>query len=158
MITGETIKSSISQAIRNGFSVTEGVPPVVVYPVIYKEKMDQNSTKPCFFIWTNDVSVDKLMNDNYELTYQMNIRYFVEEDSENAYEKMCYTGLKLTEVLRYIYTKMIINNTEQMKRLTGTQIEFKIVENVLQFFVTYKIKAYIPLEEVTKMEQLIINN
>lgn len=157
-IAGETVKSSIALAIRSAFAVTSGTPPLTVYPKIYKEKVIQDMVKPCFFIWVMDVKAEKRMNYNYDLTFQMNIRYHPADDDESSYETLMGVGLKLTEVLSAVYMPISINGTAANKKVKGTQTSYNITDNVLQFYTTYSLKAFIPEEEIEKMEQLIINN
>lgn len=157
-IAGETVKSSIALAIRSAFAVASGTPPSTVYPVIYKEKIIQNMSKPCFFIWVMDVKVEKQMGNNYELTFQMNVRYHPADDNESSYQTLMAIGLNLTEVLSAVFMPISINCTAANKKVKGTQTSYNITDNVLQFYTTYSLKAFIPQEEVEKMEQLIINN
>ena len=157
-IAGETVKSSIALAIRSAFAVTSGTPPSTVYPVIYKEKIVQNMKKPCFFIWVMDVKVEKKMNNNYDLTFQMNVRHHPADDDESAYETLMAIGLKLTEVLSAVFMPISVKGIAANKKVKGTQTSYNITDNVLQFYTTYALKAFNPQEEVEKMEQLIINN
>ena len=70
---GESIKSAISLKIKSNFAITSGEPPITIYPTIYKEQMVQGMDKPSFFIWQMDVEQEKLMRNNYERVYQMNV-------------------------------------------------------------------------------------
>lgn len=164
-ITGESIKSAIALKIRSSFAVTTGEPPITIYPTIYKEKVVQDMKKPCFFIWVMDVSQEKLMRNNYERLYQMNIRYHPEEKDPKTYETLADIGNKLLDYLTTIDVPIFLgrydgegNPIEDSKPITGRQMNYEIKEDVLQMFVTYKLKAKQALEAVPDMEQLEIIN
>ena len=164
-ITGESIKSAIALKIRSSFAVTTGEPPIAIYPTIYKEKVVQDMKKPCFFIWVMDVSQEKLMRNNYERLYQMNIRYHPEEKDPKTYETLADIGNKLLDYLTNINVPIFLgrydgegNPIEDSKPITGRQMNYEIKEDVLQMYVTYKIKAKQLMEEVPEMEQLEIIN
>jgi len=164
-ITGESIKSAIALKIRSSFAVTTGEPPITIYPTIYKEKVVQDMKKPCFFIWVMDVSQEKLMRNNYERLYQMNIRYHPEEKDPKTYETLADIGNKLLDYLTNINVPIFLgrydgegNPIEDSKPITGRQMNYEIKEDVLQMYVTYKVKAKQLMEEVPEMEQLEIIN
>lgn len=157
-ITGDYTKSAVSRTIREGFKkVSEDDPPVTTYPRIYKEKTLQNMTKPCFFIWVMDVLIEKQMRNNYNLGYQMNIRYHPQEELESSYSECMQVGIQLAEYLSMVYMPITVDGVETNRLVKGTQMSYNITDNVLNFFVTYNIRAYIPQEEIEKMKQLIIN-
>lgn len=143
-ITGETIKSAIAIKVHNTFAVTNGTPPITTYPTIYKEKIIQDMNKPCFFIWIMEGGSEKRMNDNYDLTYQMNIRYHPKDHDEKAYENLSHIAIDLVEALSSIEVPILVNDIPVDKKVRGTQITYEIVDGVLQFYVTYKLKAFIP--------------
>lgn len=152
-ISGETIKSAISLKITN--TITAANPSIK----IYKEKIVENFKKPCFFIWTMDVSHEKQMRNNYERTYQMNIRYHINENIPNKYEILCSAGNALMDALKEINVPVYIDDDlEELRPVFGKKMSYKIDEGVLQMFVTYiiKTKAWIP--KVPDMQTLDINN
>ena len=104
------------------------------------------------------MKVEKRMNNNYDLTFQMNVRYHPDDKDESSYETLMAVGLKLTEVLSAVFMPISIKGIAANKKVKGTQTSYNITDNVLQFYTTYALKAFIPQEEVEKMEQLIINN
>ena len=143
-ITGETIKSAISLKIRSAFATTSGTPPVTTYPTIYKEKVVQGMIKPCFFVWTMDVSPVKRMKNTFEFPYQMNVRYEPSEDDEEKYKSCMSVAMTLTEALSSIDVPIDVNGTEVLKQVYGRDMEFSITDDVLQFFVSYTLRGYIP--------------
>lgn len=164
-ITGESIKSAISLKLKSSFAITNGTPPITIYPNIYKEKVVQGMKKPCFFIWVMDVSQEKLMRNNYERIYQMNIRYHPEEKDLTTYETLADIGNKLLEHLTEIDIPIFLgrydkegNAIEDIKPIRGSQMSFKIADDILQTFVTFTIKGKLAEEEKPQMQTLKIND
>ncbi len=164
-IIGETIKSAISLKIRSAFATTSGTPPVITYPTIYKEKVVQGMIKPCFFVWTMDVEQEKLMRNNYERVYQMNVRYHPEDNDLKCYQTLADIGNKLLEYLTQIEVPIFLGRydtegepIEDMKSIRGSQMSFNIVDDVLQVFVTYVVKMKLVEAALPYMEQLFLNS
>ena len=158
-ITGETVKSAISLKIRSAFATTSGVPPVTTYPTIYKEKVVQGMTKPCFFVWTMDVSPVKRMKNTFEILYQMNIRYEPREDDEEKYKSCMDVAMTLIEALSSIDVPIDVDGAEVLKRVYGRDMEFSITDDVLQFFASYTLCGYVPEAAIPPfMEQITINS
>jgi len=165
-ITGESIKSAIALKLKSSFAITNGQPPITIYPTIYKEKIVQGMKKPCFFIWVMDVSQEKLMRNNYTRDYQMNIRYHPEDKDTKTYETLSAIGNKLLDKLTLIEVPIFIgrydsggNPIEDKKPVRGMQMSYEITEDVLQFYVTYSIKAKQVIDEIPDMGTLeIIQN
>lgn len=157
-VTGESIKSAISLKIKSRFAQTSGEPPISIYPTIYKEKVVQGMEKPCFFIWVVDVTQDKIARGLYTIEYQMNIRYHGQDDDPNAYSTLSDIGHKLLEALVSIDVPILVaEGVEGTKPVYGKQMDFKIVEDVLQVFVTYSIRAREKSAEATNMNLLTLN-
>lgn len=145
-ITGESIKSAIALKLKSSFATSIETSPLT----IYKEKMVQNMKKPCFFIWPIDVASVKLMRNNYEITSQMLIKFFPKEDDVHAYMTAHQVGIDLLEHLATIEVAG--------KPVVGKQMSFKIVDEVLQMFVTYKVKARTQLPAIPDMQTLELND
>lgn len=160
-ITGESIKSAIALKLKSSFANTNGSPPIT----IYKEQIVQGFKKPCFFVWVMDVSQEKLMRNNYERVYQMNVRYHPEEKDTKTYETLSDIGNKLLEYLTQIEVPIFLGRydnegepIEDMKPIRGSQMSFKIVDDVLQVFVTYVVKMKLVEAAMPYMEQLFLNS
>ncbi len=133
-IKSETVKSAIAAKLISSFTS----------PTIYKEKVLGGIIKPCFFILTVDLEQKQLMRNNYNRTYQMNVRYHPEEDDEQSYEHLTSVGTKLMTALQHIDLPMFLGNydvvtgkpIEEVLPVKGTQINFRITDSVLLFFVT----------------------
>jgi hypothetical protein len=156
-MTGETIKSSIAMTIREFFKIMDG--DNVTYPVIYKEQIVQDFEKPSFFVWTIDVSQRK-EGRAYMRDYQMNIRYHPQEDDPNKFETLCQIGEELLSCLDYIQVPISTNGvTERTLPVKGSQMDFQIKDNILQFYVTYtirvkKVESSIPLMKGLEINQI----
>lgn len=164
-IMGESIKSAISLKIRSNFAITSGEPPITIYPTIYKEQVVQGMDKPSFFIWQMDVEQKKLMGNSYERVYQMNVRYHPEENNLRCYQTLADIGNKLLEYLTQIEVPIFLGYhddegepIEGMKPIRGSQMSFKIVDDVLQVFVTYVVKMKMVEVALPSMETLDIIN
>ncbi len=161
-ITGESIKSAISLRLRNKYAVSNDQTKTVTYPTIYKEKMVENMVKPCFFIWTMDVSQEKELRNNYTRAYQMNIRYHPVDKDGRCYENLCEKGNELLDYLSQISLPIIVgydandNAIVDDKPIYGTQMSFTITDDVLQVYVTYSIRAKQQLPKDIPMQTLKI--
>ena len=164
-ITGEIVKSAISLKIRSAFATTSGTPLATTYPTIYKEKVVQGMIKPCFFVWQMDVEQEKLMRNNYERVYQMNVRYHPEDNDLKRYQTLADIGNKLLEHLTHIEVPIFSGRydnegepIEDRKPIRGSQMSFNIVDDVLQVFVTYVVKMKMVAAALPFMQQLFINS
>lgn len=154
-ITGETIKSPIALKIREHFKQVDG--EVITYPSIYKEQTVKDFDKPSFFIWTMDVNWDKVGKNRYEGLYQMNVRFHPEDEDENKYETLCRIGTELCDCLETINVPISTDGeNEIILPVRGTDMEYKILDDILQFYVNYTLKAKRPITEI-KMETLTTN-
>lgn len=151
-VNGEIIKSAIALKIRQNVTLQDNTP----YK-IYKERVVQGFTKPSFFIWTLDVDQQKQMRNNFERHYQMSVRVHLKDNATKTYEQLSELGNKLLCVLSLIDVPILVDsNTLGTLPVTGTQMSFNIVDDVLQFFVTYKIRIKQKLAEHSKMQVLNI--
>lgn len=139
-LTGETIISSIALAIRSFFAT--GTAPDIKYPKIYKERTVEGFYRPCFFIWSLPVETEKLLRDLYKKKFQMVVRYHPETGTDTTYEKLRQAGEDLVECLESINVPITINGTDEiLLPVRGKDIEYKIEDGILQFFVTYIVQA-----------------
>lgn len=151
-VTGEIIKSAIARNIAKNIKL-EGSTPFK----IYKEKTVQSFHKPSFFIWVLDVSQEKLMNNNYQRDYQMNIRFHTVDDNPKEYEVLSDVGNQLLCSLALLNVPILdTNKVEVTKPVKGKQMSFNIVDGVLQFYVTYTIKAKTSLTQAPTMRGMTI--
>ena len=136
MITSETIKSAIAKVLSENFKDFK----------IYKNKARQ-SVYPCFFIRQLDVDDKRIAINKYERDYLINIRCHILNPN---YSKLDEIGFKLFEVLDIIDNKDI--------RLVPRKRNYEIKDDVVQFFISYKVRLIKePSNEGAKMQSLKIN-
>lgn len=138
-ITGEYIKSAVSNKIAINIDRKE-------YLAIYKEKQEQNLQRPCFFVLELNTTQDKEMNDNFTRSYLINVRYHPQSSERCKYEKCAEIG----NLLSYHLTE--INEADGMIR--GSNIKYEIVDEILHFSVTYKVRIRKEAEPVVKQQTL----
>lgn len=150
-ITGESVKSAIARKLAADFGSQTPAPK------LYKEQILQNLVKPYFFIWIMDVSQEKLMNRNYTLAYQMNIRYHPKDEDTATYETLSSVAIKLFETLSTIELPVLTLiddvEVEQLKPVVGSQMNYSINDGVLQFYVTYNLRVM-----KDRIPRVIMNN
>ena len=155
-ITGETIKSAIARKLSNSTFVA------VNSFKLYKEMTRQSFSLPAFFIWTINVEQTKEAKNRFRLNYSMEVRFHPNTRDPISYEKLCSVGTELLDYLETIYVPILEVGPdgaliEVLRPVRGKQMEFKIVEDILQFLVDYSIRAARPLEEIPDMQTLKIN-
>lgn len=94
---------------------------------IYKEKVEQGFKTPCFFVTCLNVEQNKVKREKYDRDYLFNIRFHMKEPKRI---ELLLTGEKLQELLQ--------NIKQDNEILIGKELKYEIVDNVLQFFVSYK--------------------
>ena len=111
----------------------------------YVEDVEQNLSKPCFTI---DIIVPLQRSRSpllYDRTMPMVIHYHTADKKDT--KKDCYgVAEKLTECLEYLPFKGTT--------LRGENISWQIVDEVLQFFITYKFTTRKDTEDEIKMYDL----
>jgi len=171
MITGESIKSAISSKLAAEYPTVYDIddPEVVLFRgiPIYKEKIAQGAERPYFAIAQLDLDQQKLMKEKYNRLYQMKVSYYSNIGDLQQFKNLDEMGNELLELLRTIEVESgqpIITEVEgfedvvtpQMYPVRGIQMSSKIVDDVLQFFVSYLVRVEIP-QEHTKMTNLSTN-
>lgn len=151
-ITGELIKSAIAKQIKASHDAK-----------IYKEQIVQNFSRPCFFIWTITVEQRQLTRQLFERIYMMEVRYHAQEEDARLYETLCEIGNKLAFELKSIDVPILVRGEseeliEQLLPVKGTEIEFKVSDDVLIFNVNYNVKMRLPSTQQIPMQTLDIHN
>ncbi len=98
----------------------------------YMENVEQNLTKPCF---TTDMLIPLQRSRSphlYDRTMPIVVHYF--SDSKTDIKKDCYSmAEQIVECLEYLPFEGGL--------IRGDDISFQIVEDVLQVFITYRIRT-----------------
>ena len=95
----------------------------------------------------------------------MNVRYHPEDNDLKRYQTLADIGNKLLEYLTQIEVPIFLGRydiegepIEDRKPIRGSQMSFKIVDDVLQVFVTYVVKMKMVEAALPFMETLDIIN
>lgn len=88
----------------------------------------------------------------------MKVEYHLEETDYDRHSEYRDMGERLLGILRTIDLPDKYKGDKIITRLVkANKMSFQIVENVLQFFVNYKIKVKLILPDPVKMQELEIN-
>lgn len=112
----------------------------------YVEDVEQDLKKPCF---TVDLLIPLQRSKSpilYDRTMPLVVHYF--SDSKNNLKKDCYAiGERLVECLEYLPFENTI--------IRGENISWKIEDDVLQAFITYKFTTRLVVESEDSMEEIM---
>lgn len=99
------------------------------YPeiTVYKEKIKQGFKTPCFFVTCLDSEQNKIGRNRYSREYLFNIRFHI-DDSKRI--DLLQKGEELEVLLQELKKEEVVIYSRNFK--------FEIVDNVLQFFCSYK--------------------
>lgn len=101
---------------------------------IYRESIRQGLTEPCFFIQVLSPSVRQVRMNRYFRSYAFCIQYFPE--SEEKRKECGKAAEQMMDCLEYI------RMDGEDHPLRGTEMHYEIVDDVLNFFVTYDCYVY----------------
>lgn len=132
------IDKIIAKSLKQNFSNSK----------IYTERAEQIQP-PSFLINTVKDSFDKKLGNLYKNEVFYQIVYIENEDKQyiTDYEKLKEIGFKLYDIFEVIQTDII---------LKGYDMSYRIEDNTLQFFVTFKIRYYRQKEQIL-MQNLKLN-
>ena len=128
------IRSMISSAIGAAFPDA----------IIYKEQASQIE-RPAFYIGEIKVSQDKSIGNRYYRYHSLVVRYFPVEDNLTDYEDLSDVADKLYSSLEYL--------AYDGWRGRGIQMNHRIEDNVLQFYLTVQLALKRPTND-PKMENI----
>ena len=115
---------------------------------IYTDSVKQGLKEPCFFIFCLNPEKKPYMGNRDLRKNNFCIQYFP-ADSNNANEECNAVAERMYSCLEYI------NVSGNLKR--GTKMNYKIVDEVLNFFVDYDLFVYKDIIETTTMQELTKN-
>ncbi|WP_101773995.1 phage tail terminator family protein [Peptostreptococcus faecalis] len=110
---------------------------------IYADENKQDFDEPCFFISLIHSMKNRMLGGRQERSYPLDIKYF----DENA------TISELNEIGDYLYEALDLLDVEG-KLIRGLDMEYKIVDNILHFFVTYPAVLEYESGRIDKMQDL----
>jgi hypothetical protein len=135
-IESETIKNAITKSIAQ------------IYPneTIYKNTVNQGVKNSYFFVSQLNTDYEKTSKDKYKINYLFNIRYYKENATKSELESVAFS---LFSKLSTLKDKEVIAFSKN--------INHEIVDNVLQFFVSYRVNIINQIERDINMNEIDIN-
>lgn len=154
-IKGDFIISAMAKNIANRLKNDSIDPPII--PTIFKNKIMEGAVEPFFVLSVIDVTQENGMTASAWRTYRMKVEYYLEESDYGRHSEYRDMAEKLFGILRIIDIPDKQDGDEVVTRKAkASKMNYQIIENVLQFFVNYKIKAKLILPEEPKMQVLEI--
>lgn len=116
---------------------------------IYVENIEQGLKEPCFFVKTLDVSQQKYIGNRYLLTVPLDVHYFPARKKKRT--EMHDAAMRL----QYILERITMLNGEMVN---GVKAHYEIVDDVLHYFITYKMVVKYSTDPVDNMGNLAIDS
>lgn len=129
-IISSTIKDAMIAKIYSSF-------PTIP---MYEETIQQGALRPYFLISQIDMSQTKESTNKYDRLYQMKVEYDVAINDPETNSKLETMGDALMGILDTISVE--VGNGSSSYPVIGRFIDYKIVNDELQFFVSYPIRVY----------------
>jgi len=98
---------------------------------IYTETVKQGFKEPCFFIMVLNSEETPMMGTRYFREYSLDIHYFPRNRNDKN-DEIIEVAEKLFDALEYV----TIDNGNKIR---GLKRNYEIVDDVLHFFITYKV-------------------
>ena len=130
------IKNGITNALFNAFADAD----------IYTDNVEQGIHQPCFFVMLLDNEEEPLLLNRAYRTANFDIHY-INDDATNAEREQIAS--KLYALMRFIDTAS--------GKVHGVKLRHETVDNILHFFVTFKITVKYYTDDVEKQENLNVN-
>lgn len=116
----------------------------------YVEDVEQNLTKPCFVVGTLNPLIRSTNAVRYKRTFPMVVHYFTDKKSTSEAKKDSYSiAERIFDSLEYLRVDDCL--------IRGENIEWELVDGVLQFFITYTVDVRKELE-INYMEDGTLND
>lgn len=136
MLAGDLIKSALARRLAALFP---GI-------TIYKEKVEQGLKYPSFFILQLNVTQEGDLRPYKWLNFQMNIRYRPTKDYNSKRSELDQLGLDMIDGLEEVEV--------EGKPLRGRDMNYEIIDGVLQFFINFRMRVKKEQEAGQKMLEL----
>lgn len=164
-VKGEKIKSAISNKLYQTFKIEDvNKPSTFICDTIYKDKTPQLVVRPAFFIHILDVQLEKRMFNQFDKMYNLVVRYELAEYDIQNYHKLNEIGAQLFTALKQIELEIpafYLDEHQKKHKATlpirGTRMEYTIQDNILHFFVTYKLRVFEDIEKEPEMKEVKTN-
>lgn len=136
MLVGDIIKSALAKRLKALFPEC----------TVYKEKVEQGLKYPSFFILQLNTTKDRDLRPFGWLNFQMNIRYRPNKDYNSKRSELDEIGMDLLDGLEHIE----VDGTP----LRAGDMNYQIVDGVLQFFINFRMRIKQKLAAGQKMLEL----
>ena len=170
MITSSSIKNAVVEAIKNcDNSVTIGkrISGSIVNTAVNlssvtvrKEAIASESSRPFIGVMQNNLTQRKIHNQEFERLYQMKVVFFSVIDDLRLNQSLDEVGDALMDVLSEIQVPAgLPDNLGAYKKyiVRGLQMDYKIQDEIMTFFVSYPIRVYKEKIALPKMEDITVN-
>lgn len=114
---------------------------------IHTNQVEQGIKEPCFFICMLESSQENFLGHRYKRLYPFDIHYFPKRVNKL---EMLTIGENLMEELRFV-------TLENQDIISGSDIRYEIVNNVLHFYITYTLVVNIYKQPIEKMGEILVN-
>ena len=113
---------------------------------IYSEEIKQGFEEPCFYIKELRTNQDRELGNRYRRGHSYDIHYFPNPNSETKNADLRKMAETLYDQMEYIEVAG--------RPLMGLDMNHRIVDGILHFFVKYPMFIYKEIEFIPKMENL----
>jgi hypothetical protein len=114
---------------------------------LYTESIEQGFDEPCFFVQLITQAQTQRLGNRYRETHSFDVMYFPTEDG-NENEECHNVSEELYQLLEYIAVDSDL--------IRGTNLNSKVQEKVLHFFVDYNVSIVRVKPEEEKMEEVTV--
>lgn len=135
-IKSSTIVSSITRKLKDNFNNVQ----------IYKDKKLQGLKKPCFFVFNLSSSQSKATKDIFNREHLINVRFHSDYNRPEIDE----VAFKLLDILSEI-------KNDELTLKPIREIKYEIQDDVLQMFISYKIRVFKTNTDDINMNEININ-
>ena len=119
----------------------------------YIENVEQNLKKPCFAIAALNPMITSRSPKLYRRVVPIVIHYFTDKQDTTDAKKDCYNiAERLWDKLEYL-----TSYSDKTITIRGEDISWEMVEDVLEFFITYTFDVIREDDEQIKLEEALFN-
>lgn len=142
----------------NGSSITKAVCKKLhaEYPLIpiYREHIAEGFQRPCFFVYTSDITHTDEQHERFHQLYTIEVNYFVGRGDESAYAEMT----DLRAYLPILLNSIDVEIGDTTLPVFGSDKKSPYGDDdMLQVSFTYRIEGYVPAPNGVLMRELTIN-
>lgn len=132
-------------------SITEGIAAALSQQtsyVVYTDYHKQHACFPCFYIELIDASQEQELGPRYWREYAFDILLFLDKNGEIKDRRA------LTAMADTLFMALEYITVDGSQKLRGTEMSYRITDNVLHFFVSYNMHVKKVLDPLPTMQTL----